>query len=82
MEWLRNDNVRVGQRLKVFPRRVPKQIASKTYSGKPKVTYKVIEGDTLWDISKKFPGVSIDDIKQRNNLSSASLNIGTVLVIE
>ena len=79
---LRNDNVRVGQRLKVFPRRAPKQTVNKKYTGKPKVTYKVAEGDTLWDISKKFPGVSISDIKYRNNLSSSSLNIGTVLVIE
>ena len=79
---LRNDNVRVGQRLKVFPRRAPKQTVPKKYTGKPKVTYKVVEGDTLWDISKKFPGVSINDIKHRNNLSSTSLNIGTVLVIE
>jgi membrane-bound lytic murein transglycosylase D len=79
---LRNDNVRVGQRLKVYPRRAPKHTVNKKYTGKPKVTYKVAKGDTLWDISKKFPGVSISDIKYRNNLSSSSLNIGTVLVIE
>lgn len=31
--------------------------------------YKVRRGDTLWDIAKKYPGVSATDIKRLNNLS-------------
>lgn len=43
-------------------------------------TYIVKSGDSLWSISKKY-GVSIDDIKKANNLSSNLLNIGMVLII-
>lgn len=43
-------------------------------------TYIVKSGDSLWSISKKY-GVSIDDIKKANNLSSNLLNIGMLLII-
>lgn len=43
-------------------------------------TYIVKSGDSLWSIAKKY-GVSIDDIKKANNLSSNLLNIGMILII-
>lgn len=43
-------------------------------------TYRVVSGDTLYSIAKKF-GVSIDELKRENNLSSNLLNVGQVLVI-
>lgn len=33
------------------------------------VYYEVKPGDTLWDIAKKYPGVSMDEIRQSNNIS-------------
>ncbi len=36
------------------------------------IYYTVREGDTLWDIAKKYPGISDDDIKQLNNISDVS----------
>lgn len=42
--------------------------------------YTVKSGDSLWSISKKF-GVSVDEIKQLNNLSGNLLNIGQNLLI-
>jgi membrane-bound lytic murein transglycosylase D len=36
------------------------------------IYYTVREGDTLWDIAKKYPGISDDDIKRLNNISDAS----------
>lgn len=35
------------------------------------VYYEVKPGDTLWDISRKYPGTSIDDIKKHNNISDS-----------
>ena len=32
------------------------------------ITYEVKPGDTLWDIAKKFPGVSADNIKTWNKV--------------
>lgn len=42
--------------------------------------YLVQNGDTLWSISRKF-GVSVDDIKRFNNLTSDILSIGMNLLI-
>jgi len=42
--------------------------------------YIVSKGDTLWSIARKF-GVSVNDLKNANNLSSNSLSIGQSLFI-
>lgn len=42
----------------------------------------VQSGDTLWDISKKYGNVSIEKIKQLNNLSSSKIHVGQKLLIE
>lgn len=44
-------------------------------------TYKVVKGDTLWAISRKF-NTSVDQIKKLNNLSTDVLSIGQVLRIK
>lgn len=43
-------------------------------------TYTVKQGDTLYNISKRF-GLSVDDLKSLNNLGGAVIKIGQVLVI-
>jgi membrane-bound lytic murein transglycosylase D len=45
------------------------------------VTYKVNDGDSLWSIAQKFPGVSVENIKEWNDISSSKLKIGTTLVV-
>lgn len=43
-------------------------------------SYIVLEGDTLYGISKQF-GVSISDIKRQNNLKDNLIVVGDVLII-
>ncbi|MBP3766629.1 MAG: LysM peptidoglycan-binding domain-containing protein [Bacilli bacterium] len=43
-------------------------------------TYTVSSGDTLYSISKKL-GVTVDEIKQLNNLTSNTLRVGQTLLI-
>ena len=45
------------------------------------MTYKVNNGDSLWSIAQKFPGVSIQNIKEWNGISGSNLKIGTTLVV-
>ena len=90
-QWngLRSNNLRVGQRLTIYPRKPVSQAPSKSTSSSKKVTiqdpnaktYKVKNGDSLWTIAQKFPGVSVDNIKNWNNINSSKLKIGTVLVV-
>ncbi len=44
-------------------------------------TYTVQSGDTLYSISRKYPGVSVDAIKTRNNLADDIIKVEQVLVI-
>ena len=84
---LRNNNLKIGQRLTIYPRN-PGGGSSKVVS-KPKTvvntsgkqTYKVKNGDSLWSIAQKFSGVSVQNIKDWNNISSNKLKIGTTLVV-
>jgi len=86
-QWngLRSNNIRVGQRLTIYPRKpvfdsnvTAAPAKAGTTGGK---TYKVKNGDSLWTIAQKFPGVSIDDLKSWNNLSTNNLKAGMVLVV-
>ncbi len=89
---LRNSRLRVGQRLTIFPKRLrepkrttKKKKVSKLKTSQPKgeyVVYVVRKGDSLWTIAKKFPKVSIAQIKKWNNIWSAkSIKPGTKLKI-
>lgn len=42
--------------------------------------YKVQSGDTLWGIARKF-GITVDELKSVNNLTSNTLSIGQLLYI-
>jgi len=46
------------------------------------VFYTVRSGDNLWEIARKYPGVSSDDIMRLNNMSSNKLKIGQILKIK
>lgn len=92
---LRSTQLRIGQRLAIYPRRnvtssysAPKssgtvsKTSTKTTYGKDYTTYVVKKGDSLWLISQKFPEVSVEQIKKWNNIWSVkSLKPGTKLKI-
>jgi len=85
---LRSNNLRIGQRLTIYPRKpgtqssvsTQQKIATTKIDSNAK-TYKVQKGDSLWSISQKFPGVSVQNIKDWNNINSSKLKIGMTLVV-
>ena len=84
-EWngLRGSNLRVGQNLIVYPRKSSSQIASssKSTAETSENIYTVRNGDSLWSISRKFPGVSVQNIKKWNDISGTNIKPGTKLKI-
>lgn len=47
------------------------------------ITYRVRQGDSLWEIAKKYPGVSETDIGRLNNISNAKkIQPGQILKIK
>ncbi|WP_339622620.1 LysM peptidoglycan-binding domain-containing protein [uncultured Winogradskyella sp.] len=82
---LRNNNLKLGQRLTIYPRNpsvsTKSKAAQKEISAAGKKTYKVKSGDSLWSIAQKFSGVSVDNIKDWNDISSNKLKIGMTLIV-
>ncbi|MBQ4285271.1 MAG: LysM peptidoglycan-binding domain-containing protein [Bacteroidales bacterium] len=88
---LRNNNLRIGQKLVIYNRGYNPPAQKTSSSSEPKSTvsdktptagtYTVKEGDTLYDIAKKYPGVSAQDIMKHNGLKSASIRPGMKLKI-
>jgi peptidoglycan lytic transglycosylase D len=85
---LRNNNLRIGQRLTIYPTKpvtssntpISKTSSIKVNGANVK-TYKVKKGDSLWSISQNFPGVSIQNIKDWNDISGTKLKPGMTLVV-
>jgi membrane-bound lytic murein transglycosylase D len=89
-QWngLRSNNLKIGQRLTIYPRtpstsaqKVAVSTSKKVVNTEGKSTYRVQKGDSLWSISQKFPGVSVQNIKEWNDISSNKLKIGMTLVV-
>ena len=85
---LRGNTIRVGQRLNIWQKQstgATKVLASNTSAQPSPVpgskTYVVQPGDTLWDISKKFEGLTIEKIKSMNKLNNAKIQPGQTLII-
>jgi membrane-bound lytic murein transglycosylase D len=41
----------------------------------------VQEGDTLWDIARKFEGLTVEKIKSLNNMTNSKISAGQRLII-
>ncbi|WP_375238093.1 LysM peptidoglycan-binding domain-containing protein [Aurantibacter sp.] len=85
---LRNNNLRIGQRLTIYPRNPSGSISSSTQKNTTKTTvsgsgktYKVKSGDSLWSISRKYSNVSVQNLKDWNNISGTKLKLGQILKV-
>ena len=82
---LRGTNLRIGQRLTIYPRKSPskakqtKKTPSRTAVSGTSRVHEVKSGDSLWTISRKYPGVSIDNLREWNGISGNNLKPGTIL---
>lgn len=83
---LRSDNIRVGQRLTIHPRRMPSSTTASTSTKtktktvqkkntpKPSGNYNVYvvkNGDSFYSIAKNYPGISAQNIMDWNNIANA-----------
>lgn len=78
---LRNNNLSVGQRLKIYAKQPIASTTKKSSSNSAEKEYTVRSGDSLWSISKKFPGVTVQNLQEWNNISGSKLTPGTKLVL-
>lgn len=80
---IRGNTIRAGQNLTIYPRKNAQNIASNSNSENKssEQTYTVRNGDSLWSISQKFPGVSVQNIKKWNDISGTKIKPGTKLKI-
>lgn len=85
---LRSNNLRIGQRLTIYSRK-PVTSSVSTSKGSQTVAstmnipeskiHTVKSGDSLWTISKKYPGISIENLREWNGISGNNLKPGTKL---
>jgi membrane-bound lytic murein transglycosylase D len=86
---LRSNNINVGQRLTIYAKGKGPSMTTVASTGKNKSktidpnskTYTVQPGDTLWTISKKFDGLTIEKIKSMNKLEGNKIQAGQKLII-
>ncbi|MFW5972376.1 MAG: LysM peptidoglycan-binding domain-containing protein, partial [Bacteroidota bacterium] len=69
-QWnsLRSNNIRVGQRLTIHPKNAGP------------ITHKVVKGDTLIDLARRYK-VRVSDIRSWNNLRGNTIRVGQNLTI-
>jgi membrane-bound lytic murein transglycosylase D len=85
---LRSDRIHSGQRLAIWA--IPsgavasaktKTLVQPALLSTDTKTYTVQPGDTLWDISKRMPGLTVEKIKSLNNLKGNNLKPGQKLIL-
>lgn len=84
LNGLATTSLKVGQVLQIpggsAPTSQPVQPTSTASSSSSSQQYRVVAGDTLFGIAKKF-GMSVDEVKNLNGLTSNNLSVGQVLKV-
>jgi membrane-bound lytic murein transglycosylase D len=85
---LRTNDIKIGQRLTIYSRNPTayslkdlKSDTPKTQKNASKSTYLVKPGDSLWSISKRLTGVSLQNLKEWNDIWDNNLKPGMTLII-
>ncbi len=84
---LKSNNVKIGQRLIIYSKNpVSSTSNSSTGSTRGKTSselkvHTVQQGDSLWTISKKYSGISVENLKKWNGISGSNIKLGTKLVL-
>ncbi|WP_026813629.1 LysM peptidoglycan-binding domain-containing protein [Arenibacter certesii] len=81
---LRSNNLRIGQRLTIYPKKnltTAKSANTSTNTGTSNdlKVHTVKSGDTLWTIARKYPGISINNLRKWNGISGNNIKPGTKL---
>ena len=76
---IKGNTIQAGKKLKIYSdKKITENSEQKTSKNG---TYTVKNGDSLFSISKQFPGVSIEDIKKWNDISGDNIQPGMKLKI-
>ena len=81
---IRGSRIYVGQKLTIWTKGSGPKLATTTSTSRAipaSKTHLVRPGDSLWEISRRYEGVSVAKIKQWNNLRSNSIKPGQKLII-
>ena len=86
-QWngMRSDQLKAGSRLTIFTRNpLPQSSQNPSKPSKKssnEVVYEVRQGDSLWSISKKYSGVSVENLQKWNGISGDDLKPGMKLIV-
>jgi membrane-bound lytic murein transglycosylase D len=78
---LRSNHLKIGQKLIVYSKKAIANQPSATVAATAEKIYIVKQGDTLWRIAQKFPGISVENIKEWNDISGDDLKPGMKLKV-
>lgn len=85
-QWngLKSNDLRIGQRLTIFPRRpvvaaTPAKKTTNTLAPSTLKVHTVQKGDSLWTISQKYPGITMENLREWNGIRGNTLQLGTKL---
>ena len=78
---IRGSRINVGQKLTIWSKSSAPQLASASKAIPSSKVHLVQPGDSLWEISRQYRGLSVAKIKELNNLKGNSIKPGQKLII-